>query len=84
LLHRPRKLKEVLRVMRCPFYWGKSMCGAKSSGLYVPPKEIEFKYCTGEFSECRRYREAEKNPTAGKANEKQQGAGGRGARESRG
>ena len=51
----------------CPFYLGKSMCGAKDSGLYVPPKEVEFKYCTGKFSKCKRYKEAERHATSGKA-----------------
>ena len=48
----------------CPFYLGKSMCGAKDSGLYVPPKEVEFKYCADKFSKCKIYRAAEKHSTA--------------------
>jgi hypothetical protein len=45
------------------------MCGAKDSGLYVPPKEVEFKYCTGKFSKCKRYKEVEGHVTSGKADD---------------
>ncbi len=55
----------------CPFYLGKSMCGASDSGLYVPPKDIEFKYCTGKFSKCKRYREVEGHSAADKADGRQ-------------
>ena len=46
--------------MSCPLYWGKSMCGARKSGVYVPPKEVELEYCTTDkHISCPRFREVE-------------------------
>ena len=67
----------------CPFYLGKSMCGAKDSGLYVPPKEVEFKYCTGKFSKCKIYRVVEEGSATGNRCEKQNAAEGSSNREPR-
>jgi len=48
--------------MICPFYWGKSMCGVKKQGVFVPPMEMEIKYCkTRIYRKCPRYDESCKN-----------------------
>jgi hypothetical protein len=55
--------------MWCPLYWGKSMCGARTSGVYVPSAETEAAYCaTDKYTSCPRYKEASKgaSPASGR------------------
>jgi hypothetical protein len=45
--------------MSCPYFQDKCICAAKKPDLYVPPKEVEFRFCrTDGYAGCEVYRRA--------------------------